>query len=84
MFKKWVSSLFLAGLLVASAGCAAGAQTSATPTPLPQLARSQNVVFTVERGPIVSQLDVSGDIVPELPVDPTDPTSPIGAGTPTA
>ena len=64
MLKKWVSILFLAGLLASSASCAAGANSGATPTPLPQVASSQQIVFTVERGPIVAQRDISGEIVP--------------------
>jgi multidrug efflux pump subunit AcrA (membrane-fusion protein) len=64
LFKKWVSSLFLAGLLASLAGCAAGARSSATPTPLPQIVSSQQIVFTVERGPIVSERDITGEIVP--------------------
>ena len=65
MLKKAISILFLAGLLALLAGCAAGAQSSATPTPLPQNTSHQNVVFTVERGPIVSTKDVMGEIVPD-------------------
>jgi multidrug efflux pump subunit AcrA (membrane-fusion protein) len=56
--------LFLAGLLASVAGCASGAQSSATPTPLPQLVSSQQIVFTVERGAIISQRDITGEIVP--------------------
>jgi multidrug efflux pump subunit AcrA (membrane-fusion protein) len=65
VLKQWVSRLFLAGLPAALAGCAAGAQSGATPTPLPQIASSQNIVFTVERGPIISEKDVTGEIVPD-------------------
>jgi len=64
LLKQWVSRLFLAGLLASVAGCAAGGQSSATPTPLPQVVSSQQIVFTVERGPIVSQRDITGEIVP--------------------
>ena len=64
MFKQWLSSLFLAGLLASLAGCGAGAQSSATPTPLPQVVSSKQIVFTVERGPIISQRDITGEIVP--------------------
>lgn len=64
MFKRWFSILFLAGLLISLAGCASGGQNSATPTPLPQVVSSQKIVFTVERGPIISQRDVAGEIVP--------------------
>jgi multidrug efflux pump subunit AcrA (membrane-fusion protein) len=63
LLKKCVSILFLAGLLASLTGCAVGA-SSATPTPLPQIVSSQQIVFTVERGPIVSQRDVNGEIVP--------------------
>jgi len=64
LLKHWVRSLFLAGLLAALAGCAAGEQYRATPTPLPQIVSSQQIVFTVERGPIISQRDITGEIVP--------------------
>ena len=64
MLKQWVRILFLASLLASLAGCGAGAQSSATPTPLPQIVSSQQIVFTVERGPIILQQDVSGEIVP--------------------
>jgi multidrug efflux pump subunit AcrA (membrane-fusion protein) len=64
LLKKWVSILFLAGLLASLAGCASGEQYSATPTPLPQIVSSQKIVFTVERGPIISQKDITGEIVP--------------------
>jgi len=64
LLKHWVNSLFLAGLLAALAGCASGAQSSATPTPIPQIVNSQQIVFTVERGPIISQRDITGEIVP--------------------
>jgi multidrug efflux pump subunit AcrA (membrane-fusion protein) len=65
LLKQWVSRLFLAGLVAALAGCAAGAPSSATPTPLPQVTGHQNIVFTVERGPILSQKEVTGEIVPD-------------------
>ncbi len=64
MLQKWAGSLFLAGLLVSLAGCASGAQSSATPTPLPQIDSSQQIIFTVERGPIISQRDITAEIVP--------------------
>lgn len=64
MPKQWVRSLFVAVLLAAVAGCAAGGPGSATPTPLPQIVSSQQIVFTVERGPIVSQREITGEIVP--------------------
>jgi HlyD family secretion protein len=44
--------------------CAAGSQFSATPTPLPQIVSAQQVVFTVERGPIISQREINSEIVP--------------------
>lgn len=64
MLKQWVSRVFLAGLVAALAGCAAGGQYSPTPTPLPQIVTSEQIVFTVERGPIISELEVTGEIVP--------------------
>ena len=64
MLKPWVSRMFLAGLLAAAAGCGAADQYRATPTPLPQIVSSQEIVFTVERGPIIAQREVTGQIVP--------------------
>ena len=44
MLKLWVNSVLLAGLLASLAGCAAGEQSRATPTPLPQLVTSQQII----------------------------------------
>ena len=64
MLKKWVCILFLTCLAVPAAGCAGGGQNYPTPTPLPQVVSAEKITFTVERGPIISQRDVAGEIVP--------------------
>lgn len=64
MLRKSLSHLILAGLLASLVGCAVGGPSSATPTPLPQIVSAEQIVFTVERGPIISQRDITGEIVP--------------------
>ncbi len=54
-------SLVLALLL---AGCIAPGGEAPTPTPLPAVTGPENVVFTVERGPIIAQRDFYGEVVP--------------------
>ena len=50
-------------LLVTFAGCASGYQGGATPTPIPQIVSTQQVTFTVERGPIDAQRAISGEVI---------------------
>lgn len=58
----WIVLLLLAGALSA---CATGLQDLPTPTPLPAMVRVENTVFTVEKGPIISEREVLGEVVPE-------------------
>jgi multidrug efflux pump subunit AcrA (membrane-fusion protein) len=53
--------ILLAGMLAA---CSGGAGGKATPTPLPELVSYEKAIFTVERGKIVSEKKVVGDIEP--------------------
>lgn len=55
--------LLLFGILFLSA-CGTGARGSATPTPLPAVVSYEKAIFTVERGPIVSERELRGEIVP--------------------
>jgi multidrug efflux pump subunit AcrA (membrane-fusion protein) len=64
LLKQWVCIIFLSCLLVSAAGCAGRGQNDPTPTPFPQVVSAQKITFKVERGPIISQRDVAGEIVP--------------------
>ncbi len=44
--------------------CSTGGTGSATPTPLPAVVSYEKAVFTVEKGPIVSEKELRGEIVP--------------------
>jgi multidrug efflux pump subunit AcrA (membrane-fusion protein) len=57
-----LTALFL--VLISIAGCSPAQQNAATPTPIPQIVTTEKIVFTVERGPIVSMRDVAGEVVP--------------------
>lgn len=52
---------FLMALLTA---CSADASQEPTPTPLPPLVNYEKAIFTVERGPIVAQKELMGEIMP--------------------
>lgn len=67
MIAKKLSFVLLLSLLVFSlSACGAGGLGGTTPTPLPPLVNYEKAVFTVERGPIVSEQDLIGEIVPSL------------------
>lgn len=51
-------------LLVALSACSSSRQAAPTPTPLPPPVSYEKTVYTVERGPIVSQFTITGRIVP--------------------
>lgn len=51
-------------LFVLLAACSAIGRESPTPTPLPALASTEKVIFSVERGPIVAQRDFYAEVVP--------------------
>ncbi len=54
----------LLALALVLAGCSAGGQEAPTPTPVPQVVSQEKIVFTVEKGPIVSKRDIYGEVVP--------------------
>lgn len=62
--KKFVLFLLLSVFALSLAACGPGGLGGATPTPLPPLVNVQKAVFTVQRGPIVSLQDMTGEIVP--------------------
>jgi multidrug efflux pump subunit AcrA (membrane-fusion protein) len=66
MPKKWSFALALVFLLVSLVGCAAGEENAPTPTPLPQVVNTEKIIFTVERGPIISQREVAAEVVPAV------------------
>ncbi len=54
----------LLALALFLAGCAAGGQEAPTPTPVPQVVSQEKIVFTVEKGPIISKRNFYGEVVP--------------------
>jgi HlyD family secretion protein len=66
MYKKIVSALWLFtslfAILLTSCGATSGG--APTPTPLPPMVSYEKAVYTVERGPIVSEKKIYGEIVP--------------------
>jgi hypothetical protein len=60
-YFKFVSVLFVLSFLAA---CAPGGSGSATPTPLPPVVSYEKSVFTVERGAIIEEKRLVGEIVP--------------------
>jgi len=52
-------------LLILTAACSSAASSGdPTPTPLPQVVNYQQSIFTVERGPIVDEQDITAEVVP--------------------
>ena len=64
MLKKLVVVLLSVCLVISLVGCSNVGENVATPTPLPQVVNTEKVVFEVERGSIISQREVVGEIVP--------------------
>ena len=66
MIKKWrfLEILFCAVYIFTA--CGENRQTKPTPTPIPQIVTSDKIVFTVERGPLIYQREVNGEIVPAI------------------
>jgi multidrug efflux pump subunit AcrA (membrane-fusion protein) len=62
--KMLHKACFLAVLVVMLAACGTSAKGGPTPTPLPPLVNYQAAVYTVEKGSIVSQESVFGNVVP--------------------
>jgi HlyD family secretion protein len=64
LIKKVFLFLLVAGVALAGAGCGGGRNAIATPTPLPKIASYEPTIFTVERGPIVSEKSIIAEVVP--------------------
>lgn len=65
MFQRRVSPFnLLAALAVFLAACGTSRSGQPTPTPLPPLVSYEKAVYKVERGPIVSETKIPGEIVP--------------------
>jgi multidrug efflux pump subunit AcrA (membrane-fusion protein) len=60
--KIHVALLFL--LVFTLSACSSGAGGGPTPTPLPAVVSYEKAVFTVERGPILSEVELRGEVVP--------------------
>jgi multidrug efflux pump subunit AcrA (membrane-fusion protein) len=54
----------LTGTLIFLSACGSGSSRNPTPTPVPPLVSYEKSIFTVERGSIVSEQDVMGEVVP--------------------
>lgn len=59
-----VSLLLLFFLPVLLTACSSAGSQAPTPTPLPPLVDYEKAIYTVQRGPIVAEKDLMGDIVP--------------------
>ncbi len=59
-----VSLLLLFFLSVLLTACSSAGSQAPTPTPLPPLVDYEKAIYTVQRGPIVAEKDLMGDIVP--------------------
>ncbi len=57
---QWLSMLGLFFL----AGCSGTGRSLPTPTPLPPVLNQEKILFTVERGPIMAQRTITGEVVP--------------------
>ena len=62
--KYWNFLGFVVILGMLLTACGSGNNAQATPTPLPPLVNYEAAIFTVEQGPIVSEKDLLGEIVP--------------------
>ncbi len=58
------SGCLLIALIIFTSACSSSSNGTSTPTPLPQVVNYQQSIFTVERGPIVDQKDLPGEIEP--------------------
>lgn len=65
MSRKNISTTILLTLLaLLLAACGTTRKGQATPTPLPPVVSYESAIFTVERGPIVAETSIMGEIVP--------------------
>lgn len=66
MYKKSLLALGLITSLLAImlTSCVGASKAGSTPTPLPPMVSYEKAIFTVERGPIVSEKKIFGEILP--------------------
>ena len=66
MSQKKLSRVFLmiTGLFMLTAACGLSGSAKTTPTPLPPLTTYEKTIYTVERGPIVSEKSTIAEVVP--------------------
>jgi multidrug efflux pump subunit AcrA (membrane-fusion protein) len=64
MVRQWLKCVLLVVCAAVLAACAPGTGGSPTPTPLPLLVKYESALFPVERGSIVSEQKVVGEITP--------------------
>ena len=67
--KKFLAGFFLRIICLAClpafvAACSMGGKGAPTPTPVPQVVSKERIIFTVERGSIINQRIIAGEIVP--------------------
>ena len=62
--KYWKALSVMVVLAFILSACGAGANSQATPTPLPPLVSYEKGIFPVELGSIISEKDLLGEIVP--------------------
>jgi HlyD family secretion protein len=62
--KKFHKACFMVVLVVMLAACGTSAKGGPTPTPLPPLVNYQAAIYTVEKGPIISEESIFGTVVP--------------------
>jgi multidrug efflux pump subunit AcrA (membrane-fusion protein) len=65
MHRPWHTFLLTGLLVYFMVGCETGNRNKPTPTPIPQIVSTNEIVFTVERGTLISEKEVIGEIVPE-------------------
>lgn len=64
MRERTLGLFVLILIILVSSGCGGRLGGEATPTPLPELVSYEKSIFTVERGPIISEMNVVGEIQP--------------------
>jgi HlyD family secretion protein len=62
--KRLFLAIGLIGIAILITACGGSGNGNPTPTPIPQLVNYDNAIFTVERGPIVEETRLIGNIVP--------------------
>jgi multidrug efflux pump subunit AcrA (membrane-fusion protein) len=62
----WILLGYILIILPAISGCVAGMREAPTPTPLPLVVEQEKILFTVERGQILSQREITGEVIPAV------------------